>query len=229
MFLHTELNYYRSAVVSKCLGAALLAYTLFSGTAVAQTTDIAINTTIDVPISVSCPSTLNLGTVSMLKTSWISPNSETFAYRINPLDPDTVTHGDATEDDVSISGQSRGECRVTGLNNDQIVTINLPAEVTLTNAATGAIINTDLAVADGEGFIEDSSVSYDLVGTCSPSPCAAPTISDENDSIDYDGGTGRLTFKVGSGSAWGVHFPVGTTPGDLVGSFSGTAEIQVTP
>lgn len=189
-----------------------------------QTDGINLTTEIVTPVSINCGTALNFGNIDI--KAFASLNDQYIFWR-----PGQTIQGSAVSSAYVAMGGSPtlGECTISNVPDPSSVTVEFSnSTIDITNGqATQAF---DLFVRDEVNGNFGSQVTYaiDTDGSTDPS---SPTGSS---AVMYTaptttGGTGTLVFQVGGSLMFDFDYAGQTlSQGDLVGTWTGSATVEVT-
>ena len=193
------------------------------GTAAAQSADLSVTAEFEIPISVTCNTAINAGNVDILSGDFLSNvNSSQRSWGMVPGSGGASGELINTSA-IAVSDAQSGSCKVSGVSPDSQVTISI-GSADLTSADSDAVLIASPSVKEADNS-NNSVTTHTIPSAGDPDPVGPTDLgSTAAGTMVYDESEQTLTFLVG---LMAVEFPQDSTPAGLIGTYTGSATVEI--
>lgn len=202
--------------------AVTLAAALLNPAVAQESTQLAVEMNMSVPVTIACETDINGGVLNILDESVLTNTSA--SERSWGLAAGTVNAYGAPINNAAfaVHGASSGECTVGGLSDGSKlqITFTNSGQLNLTGDTTGnPNLTASLSVKDGAPDGSANKVDTTLVIN------TAAAGNNLHPAYTFDAGNGELTIPVGFMS---IEIPQNADVNNLVGVYTGTGTVEIT-
>ena len=193
------------------------------GTAAAQSADLSVTAEFEIPISVTCNTAINAGNVDILSGDFLS-NASSSARSWGMVPGSGGASGELINTSaIAVADAQSGSCKVSGVSPDSQVTISI-GSADLTSVDSDAVLIASPSVKEADNS-NNSVTTHTIPSAGDPDPVGPTDLgSTATGTMVYDESEQTLTFLVG---LMAVEFPQDSTPAGLIGTYTGSATVEI--